>query len=304
MKILITGSSGQLGKMLIKTKPLGIDILAFNRVQLDLLNHDECYKKIIDINPDWVINCGAYTHVDEAERNIKKAYKINGYSLEKISKAVKHIGSKLMHFSTDFVFDGSQNYPYEPLQKKNPLNIYGKSKSLGEDLIRDHLNDGLDSIILRTSWLVGPIGDNFALKMLELHQKNEALNVVCDQIGSPTSTFSLSKACWEIIKKHEKFLSENDYFPGIIHFCDAGVASWYDLAYEIGNIGFELGLIKKKAYTIPIKSDDYKSLARRPNYSVLDCSKTYKLIGINPINWRESLFNFLVNLKNKNYLTK
>ena len=297
MKVLLTGANGQLGQMIQIDRPQNVNLIALDKTKMDFMNQNLCYEKILEIKPDWVINCGAYTLVDEAEKNNKKALQINAFVMKSISEAIKLINGKLLHISTDFVFDGLQKKPYKPFQKKNPINIYGKSKALGENLIKETLNNGTQSIILRTSWLVGPRGNNFALKMLNLHKNNKILKVVSNQFGSPTTTSSLSKVCWAIIKEHNQSINQNNKFPGILHWSDAGVASWYDLAYEVGEIAVQLGLIQHPATVIPIKSSDYPTAAKRPFYSVLDCTSTQKIIGVNPLNWRDSLFDSLKILK-------
>ena len=145
------------------------------------------------IRPDWVINCGAYTFVDQAERNIEEAFKINSLAPKIIANALKSVGGKFLQISTDFVFNGTKKSPYIPTDKINPINIYGKSKALAETYIKGILEEGKESIIIRTSWLMGPSGRNFALNMLKLHKTKKSFNVVYDQIGSPTSTNSLSE---------------------------------------------------------------------------------------------------------------
>ena len=297
MKILLTGANGQLGRMIIMDRPQNVNLIALDKTKMDFMNQNACYEKILEIKPDWVINCGAYTLVDEAEKNKKKALQINAFVMQSISEAIKLINGKLLHISTDFVFDGLQKKPYKPFQKTNPVNVYGESKALGESLIRETLDKGTQSVILRTSWLVGPVGNNFALKILNLHKNHKILKVVSNQFGSPTTTSSLSKVCWEIIKKHKQSIMQNNNFPGILHWSDAGVASWYDLAYEVGEIAVQLGLIQNPANLIPIKCSEYPTIAQRPFYSVLDCTSTQKIIGVNPLNWRESLFNSLKILK-------
>lgn len=299
MKVLITGINGQLGKMLVETKPKGINVIPLDRKKLDFHNPENCYKKILELKPEWIINCAAYTLVDQAEKNINEALTINAYAVNEISKAAIKIGAKLIQISTDFVFDGEQNFPYKPYQKCNPINIYGKSKSLGENFIINNSQNYLQSIILRTGWLIGPYGENFALKILKMYQENKVLKVVSDQIGSPTSTTSVSNLCWEIIQSNKISFQKNS--PTIIHWSDAGIASWYDLAYAVGEIGLHLGLIKKNAKVLPIYSSSYPTPAKRPKYSVLDCSDTYKLTKLTSIHWRKSLYQIL-NSKNINQI--
>ena len=197
MKILLTGSTGQLGKELIKSKPNYIDLIITNRQILNLENKEDCYNAVKDLKPDWVINSGAYTNVEQAENNESLAFNINCEAPLSFAKAIRDFGGKLLHISTDFVFDGHQNKPYSPKDNRNPINIYGKSKSQGEILIEKTLQNSHKYIILRTSWLMGSFGKNFATKILQLLQERETLSVVNDQYGSPTSTKTLSKGHME-----------------------------------------------------------------------------------------------------------
>ena len=226
-----------------------------------------------------------------------KEFSVNSNGIKNLAKTMKKLGGNLLHFSTDFVFSGNQSKPYTPDQKANPINIYGKSKASGENALQESLNKTNQGIILRTSWLIGSVGRNFALTILKLHKEQENISVVCDQIGSPTSTSSLARASWKLIQLKESASINNIQIPNIYHYSDAGIASWYDLAIAIGEISEELGLIKKAAKVIPIPSSCYPTKALRPNFSVLDCSSTYKLLGLEPLHWRSSLYELLKELK-------
>ena len=297
MRILITGSDGQLGKSLISYKPSNIKLLAQNKKELDITNENKCIEIISEFKPDWVINAGAYTFVDDAEINVKRAFSINSIGAYNLAKSIKKVGGNLLHFSSDFVFSGEQTKPYTPYQTTNPINTYGKSKEEGEIAINESLNKTKQSIIIRTSWLLGSVGRNFALTMIRLHKEKENISVVSDQIGSPTTTISLARASWKLIQLKSSTSINRIQIPNICHYSDAGVASWYDLAVAIGEISEELGLIKKAAKVIPISSCSYPSTAIRPNFSVLDCSTTYRLLGLEPIHWRVSLYELLKELR-------
>ena len=298
MKIVLTGSSGQLGKSLLDCAPANIEIIAPLRDDFNLLNPKGCKEYLLFHQPNWVINCAAYTAVDAAEKFQREAFLINSESPKAISKAIKEYGGKLLHLSTDFVFDGKNQSPYRPFQKRNPINIYGKSKSEGEIEIENNLKSSKQALILRTSWLMGPTGDNFALKMLQLHKKASTITVVNDQFGSPTTTISLAKVIWKLIHKYEKE-GENIDFPFILHWSDLGIATWYDIAVAVGEIAFELKMIDKPARVIPISTKDYPTDAERPKYSCIDSNLTQKLIGINGTNWRANLEKLLTKLSNK-----
>tara|TARA_B100000579_G_scaffold45520_1_gene31751 strand:- start:15694 stop:16590 length:897 start_codon:yes stop_codon:yes gene_type:complete len=286
LKILLTGAYGQLGQSLRDSIPNEIDLISFSKQDLDLSDIRACEHIVMKHKPDWVINTGAYTAVDLAEINRSKAFAINAKAPEMLSKFLKKIGGKLLQISTDFVFDGNQSIPYKPLNKLNPLNVYGASKAEGEFQALKNLN----TKIIRTSWLYGVTGKNFCLTMINLHRSksllNEEINVVSDQIGSPTSTVSLAKACWKIIQLERAS-------PSIMHWSDCGCSSWYDFAIAIGELSESIGLIKKAAKVNPIKSSEFIAKATRPSYSILDCTETWDILNYKPNHWHKELRNIL-----------
>lgn len=297
MKILLTGSTGQIGHEIIKLKPNDIEIISPDRNQLDLSNYKLCKEVVLKINPDWIINCGAYTAVDDAENDIRLSNQINANAPKAFTEIINEKNSNLLHISTDFVFDGKQSFPYEEKQKRNPLGQYGRSKALGEELIENNLNSIENATILRTSWVISPRGKNFILTMLKLHNEREEINVVSDQIGSPTSAHEIAKACWKIVE-----LKKKDKLPFILHWSDAGVASWFDLAVAVGEIAKELKIIDKTAIVNPITTSDYPTPAQRPKYSVLNTFNTAKLLKRKPKYWRTSLKEILYEYKKTNHL--
>ncbi len=297
MKILLTGSTGQIGHEIIKSRPVDIEIINLDRDQLDLSNYESCKKTVLKINPDWIINCGAYTAVDDAEKDTKLSNQINAYAPKAFTEIINEKNSNLLHISTDFVFDGKQSFPYEENQKRNPLCQYGRSKALGEELIESNLENVENATILRTSWVISPRGKNFILTMLKLHAEREEINVVSDQIGSPSSAFEIAKACWKIIE-----LKKKEKLPFILHWSDAGVASWFDLAVAVGDIAKELNMIDKIAIVNPISTSDYPTPAQRPKYSVLNTFNTAKLLKKKPIHWRKNLKDILYEYKKINHL--
>ena len=290
MKILLIGSSGQLGREIIKSSPNDINLITPSRLQFDLNKTNECYEYILNLSPDWIINSGAFTNVDKAETEKELAYKINALGPQILAKALSISGGKLLQISTDYVFNGQQNYPYKTDQKVSPINTYGISKAKGEEYIKQYLPGNNQSNILRTSWLVGPNGNNFALKIMQLLNDRDEIKVICDQISSPTTTLSLADAIWNIIKKNEEYSRKNKFFPIVNHFCNDGVASWYDFAVAIREIGLKTGLIIKAGEIKPIKSKEYPSKTQRPKYSVLDTFNTKKIIGLENSHWRNELF--------------
>ena len=293
MKILLTGGSGQLGKSIIKLKPLNVDLIAPDRSKLDLSKTESCIKFVREEKPDWIINCGAFTNVDKAESEKEKVFLINHEAPKNFSKVLSDYGGKLLHISSDYVFDGCKNKPYLTNDKVNPQNIYGYSKALAEQSIKEILLEKNSYSILRTSWVVSPIGNNFLLTMIKLMNKDNDIRVVNDQLGSMTSTINLANSCWQLINVNKKYTLKDLVFPPIQHWCDEGIISWYQLGIEIRRIVQKKGLLKNPAKIIPILSNDYKFIAKRPKYSVLDCTDTEKLLKIKRTYWKDSLYNIL-----------
>ena len=295
MKVLLTGGTGQIGQEILTSKPQDTQIISPNSNKLDLSDYNACKKIVKDHNPDWIINCGAYTSVDRAEKDIELSYKINSFAPKAFAEALNEINGNLLQLSTDYVFDGEQNSPYEVHQEKNPISQYGQSKALGEELIEKNIKNIRNATILRTSWVISPRGKNFILTMLKLHSEKEYIKVVSDQIGSPTCAKELSKVCWKIVE-----LKKKNKLPFILQWSDAGIASWFDIAVAVGEIGLDLGILKKKAYVYPIYSYEYPTSAKRPKYSLLNTSKTSKYLKIQANHWRENLVNILTEYKNAN----
>lgn len=295
MKILLIGSSGQLGSQIIKSAPKNINLLTPSRIELNLSKEEECYEYVINSSPDWVINCGAYTNVDQAEEDQEIAYKINALGPKALAKALSITGGKLLHVSTDYVFSGNQNSPYKTNQIISPINFYGTSKGKGEEFIQNILNKNNQLCILRTSWLMGANGKNFITKMIKLFNERKEIKVVYDQISSPTTTSSLANAIWKTIKINFEYTKINKSIPSLNHFSNDGVASWYDVAVSIGEIVEKIGLIKKVPIIVPVESNEFPTIATRPKYSVLESKETKKIIGLKNSHWRIELFKELSN---------
>ena len=290
MKVLLTGAAGQLGQALIASRPEGIELIATSRsggnglVALDLGAADACRAAVEQHRPDWVLNAGAYTAVDKAESEPELAMAVNAGAPRAFAEALSSTGGRLLQLSTDFVFNGQQGSPYRPEQQRDPLGVYGASKAAGEEAVEQVLGSGNQAVILRTSWVMGPVGRNFALTMLRLHREREQISVVADQVGCPTSTLTLAQACWQVIgMPHKAGVS------GTHHWCDAGAASWYDVAVAIGELGQELGLLERAAQVAPITTADYPTPAQRPSYSLLDCTATRRALDLEPLHWRHAL---------------
>ena len=294
MRVLLTGAEGQLGKSIIENTPGNHDLIVTTKNDFDLSNGSSCFEKVFSYKPDWIINCGAFTKVDKAEDEEALAYTINADSVRFLSEALVKTKGRLLQISTDYVFDGTKNTPYKPYESRNPQNIYGKSKALAENIIEDKLTPFGQGLIIRTSWLMGASGDNFALKILSLLKEREKLFIVSDQIGCPTTTFSLAKVCWKAIEKYN--LENNHHFPNILHWSDAGVASWYDVAIAVKEIGLEMDILKNPAQIVPIRSESYKSNSKRPKFSLLDSQETHDLLEMPYVHWRKQLFELFRHL--------
>ena len=296
MKILLTGAAGQLGQALRAAAPSDATVIATSRQggagleALDLGDASACRMAVETHRPDWVLNAGAYTAVDKAESEPELAHAVNAMAPRAFAEALKTTGGRLLQISTDFVFNGSQGTPYRPEQNRTPLGVYGASKAAGEDAIQEVFAGDARALILRTSWVMGPVGRNFALTMLRLHRERDTLGVVADQVGCPSSTLNLAQACWQCIR-----LGSKQALPEIMHWSDAGAASWYDVAVAIGELGGELGLIASPAEVNPISTSDYPTPADRPSYSLLDCKGTREALQLNGEHWRRALRTVLRN---------
>ena len=290
MKVLLTGAAGQLGHALQASTPAEISLIATSRnggdgrLALDLADADACHAVVQEHRPEWVLNAGAYTAVDKAESEPELANAVNAAAPAAFATALEALGGRLLQISTDFVFNGSQGSPYQPEQSKTPLGVYGASKAAGEDAILGVFKDEARAHILRTSWVMGPVGKNFALTMLRLHRERETLGVVSDQLGCPSSTINLATACWQSIKR-----ASQGNLPTVMHWSDAGAASWYDVSVAVGELGQELGLLDTPALVQPIQTSDYPTPAARPSYSLLDCSGTRKALQLDAEHWRHAL---------------
>ena len=301
MRILLTGSSGQLGMALRASLPIEINgnpvqLIATGRnvdsviglEPLDLADVSQCKEAIQKHQPDWVLNAGAYTAVDRAEAEPELAHAVNAGAPRALAEALAATSSqaRFLQISTDFVFSGEQGFPYLPEQPLAPLGVYGASKASGEQAVLEVLSAGLHerASILRTSWVYGPVGSNFLLTMLRLHAQkakaDETLRVVADQVGCPTSTLGLAEACWAVIR-HEA--------SGVLHWSDAGAASWYDFAVAIGEIGQMCGVLDRAAEVQPIQTAEYPTLAKRPPYSLLECNSTRLKLKLPHRHWRSAL---------------
>lgn len=267
--ILITGANGQLGQCLAKCIDKSNTIFA-DRETLDITNRDAVINFVRERNIDTIINCAAYTAVDKAESEPELAQKINVDGPQNLALT----GVKLIHISTDYVFDGKNNVPYTTTDKTNPVSVYGKTKRDGEIAVE---NSSKTYAIIRTQWLYSEFGKNFAKTMQNLGSTKDSLNVVSDQVGTPTYAGDLAMAIAKIIPQLTPETS------GIYHFSNEGVCSWYDFAHEI------MDMKNLKCKVNPIPTTEYPTPATRPHYSVLDKSKIKQVFNIQINHWKESL---------------
>ena len=289
MRVLITGSNGQLGS---EIKELAANYKKFDFVfkdlpELDICNFEALQAFIIDFNINIVINCAAYTAVDKAEEDAENAEKVNSNGVLNLVNALHTVNGKLIHISTDYVFDGNHFLPYKESDPVSPIGVYGETKRAGE---LTALNSDIDAIVIRTSWLYSSYGNNFVKTMLRLGNEKENLGVIFDQVGTPTYARDLAKTCLEILcGDRSEDISKNG---SLYHYSNEGVASWYDFAISI----MELGV--KNCKVNPIQTKDYPTLAKRPQYSVLNKSKIKTDFKIEIPYWRDSLKDCIKKIKN------
>ncbi|MEG4960859.1 MULTISPECIES: dTDP-4-dehydrorhamnose reductase [unclassified Microcoleus] len=285
MKILLAGGSGQLAQELQPILLSSGEVIALDRTRLDLSQPESIRQAMAEIQPDLVVNAGAYTAVDKAESEPELAHAVNGIAPGILAEECEKLGASLIHFSTDYVFDGSHGSAYLETDSTNPLGTYGKSKLAGEEAIR---KAGNRHIIIRTAWVYGNGGKgNFVKTMLRLGKEREEIRVVTDQIGSPTWTGDLAEAISQIIPQIQPKIF------GTYQYTNSGVCSWYDFASAIFEEAAQLGLPLKVQRVIPITTSEYPTPAKRPAFSVLSTVKISALLGTHPPHWRQGLRKML-----------
>jgi dTDP-4-dehydrorhamnose reductase len=300
-KILLTGKNGQLGADLQHVLPQLGDVVATDRQELDLARPDEIHRVIREVRPALIVNAAAYTAVDQAERDEAAARAINSEAPAVIADEAKNIGAALIHYSTDYVFDGSKNFPYDEYDLPNPINVYGETKLAGEQAIR---NSGVEHLIFRTAWVYSTRGRNFLLTVLRLATQCEELKIVHDQIGAPTWSREIATATAKVL---EQIYNRTDRTAawsersGTYHMTAGGETNWHEFTEAIleeaarasdSAAWFRAATNGKELLTrrvIPITAFDYPTPARRPAYSVLSNSKLNRVFGIQPPDWRKQL---------------
>jgi dTDP-4-dehydrorhamnose reductase len=274
MRVLITGASGQLGGALQRTAPAWADINAIDVEDVDLTDTAMLTARLVVEAPDVIINAAAYTAVDKAESDEALARAINADAVAVMVDAMAGSGGKVVHVSTDYVFDGTASTPYPPGALRNPQSAYGRTKAEGEDKLRP------EDLLVRTAWVYEAGGANFVRTMIRFMNERDELRVVADQVGAPTWATGLARTIWALVEKGA---------TGTFHHCDDGAISWHDFAVAIAEEARELGLVERVPVIKAITTAEYPTPARRPAFSLLDCSATRALLGDRPVPWRENL---------------
>ena len=295
MKILVLGSNGQLGRSLNdQLKSTDHEVIYTSREQIDIADFEQTKNKIKKISPYLIINATAYTAVDKAEEDQKTANLINHLAVKNIAYTCNQQGCWLIHVSTDFVFDGSSTIPYKESDKTNPQGVYGETKHNGELAIEA---SGCKYIILRTAWVFSEYGDNFLKTMLRLGADRDELNIVGDQIGCPTYAQDIAKTVVEIVPQ----LYSREY-NGLYHYCGDQPCSWYEFAKAIFDQAM-INNLKIPSKVNSIESSAYPTPAKRPAFSVLNCTKIENDFGVQASNWRDGIGQVTSKLKLENQIS-
>ena len=279
MKVLVTGAQGQVGRCLLASVPAGMTAVGLTRADLDVGDAQAVHRTVQAQAPAVIINAAAYTAVDRAETEIEAARRVNGSGPRHLAQAAAACGARLVHISTDFVFDGHASVPYPPDAPTAPLGVYGRTKLEGEQAVLELLPSS--AVVVRTAWVYAAHGANFMRTMLRVMGEKGQVRVVADQIGTPTAADSLAGVLWALAQRAD--------VTGLQHFTDAGVASWYDFAVAIAEEAAALGLLPASVQVRAIGTADYPTPARRPSYSVLDKRALLAALAPEHHHWRVSL---------------
>jgi dTDP-4-dehydrorhamnose reductase len=284
--VLVVGAGGQLGQELQRTVPAHAVCVPMTRAQLDIADASVVARCLAAATPQVVINAAAYTAVDKAESEPEAAHRGNAAGPGILAQACSQQGIRLIHISTDFVFDGTSSQPYRPEAPTAPLGEYGRSKRAGELAVQSAQPEAL---ILRTGWVYSSFGSNFVKTMLRLMSERDELAVVTDQVGTPTWAHGLATAVWAAAARPQ--------LHGIYHWSDAGVCSWYDFAVAICEEALALGLLSRAVKIRPIPAAEYPTPAQRPAYSVLDKAASWRDFALEGVHWRAQLRAMLTDFK-------
>jgi dTDP-4-dehydrorhamnose reductase len=278
MRILVLGAGGQVGRAVVEVARGAHEVAERTRAELDITDAAAVRRVVAEVGPDWIVNGAAYTAVDLAEDEPARAGAINGEAVGIVANEAARAGARLLHLSTDFVFDGTGGRAYLPHDATRPLSVYGTSKATGE---AEALDSAAQAIVLRTAWVYASGGKNFVLTMLRLMRERKEVRVVSDQIGAPTWARGIARAIRDLLEARAP--------AGIYHWTDLGVASWYDFAVAIQDEALERGLLPRAAAIVPISTSEFPTKAQRPAFSVLDTRSTRAVVGTPAMHWRHNL---------------
>ncbi|MGF1867389.1 dTDP-4-dehydrorhamnose reductase [Enterovibrio norvegicus] len=287
MKLLITGSFGQVGRCLVKQLSTmnDVEFLPLDRDELDITNANQVLDLVTSFKPDAIINAAAHTAVDRAEEEVELSYAINCDGPTNLAKAANKVGAVMLHISTDYVFAGNKDGEYVETDETGPQGVYGKSKLAGEIAVSEACPR---HIILRTAWVFSEYGNNFLKSMLRLAESRDELGIVADQFGGPTYADDIANALIQISKA---IVKDNHTGYGVYHFSGMPHVSWSDFAKTIFDEAKQQGVLGKKPTVNPIATSDYPTPAKRPANSKLNCEKIQNQFGIAPSNWQTALKN-------------
>jgi dTDP-4-dehydrorhamnose reductase len=288
VRVLVTGAAGQVGSALLHIAPPQAKVRGLDSQQLDITDAAAVTAAVAAWRPQVIINAAAYTAVDKAETERVQAAAVNVEGPAHLAQAARVIeGCRLIHISTDYVFDGHATAAYQPADAPHPLSVYGATKLAGEQAVLERLSDR--AVVLRTAWVYATRGKNFLLTMLRLMRECGAVRVVADQRGTPTAAASIACALWRI--------AELPHVQGVLHWTDGGVASWYEFASAIAQDALAAGLLSQAVQVTPITTADYPTAAHRPANSVLDTREAVAQLGMEPEHWRRNLRATLAELQ-------
>lgn len=292
LRIALLGAKGMLAQKIRQRAPAWVEILGFDLPEFDLTDFEAGRQLLMAAQPDIMINCAAFTAVDACEEREEAAYAVNGTAVGFLAEMAERLGAFLIHLSTDYVFDGSQDRPYRETDPVAPSSAYGRTKLAGEKAI---MNSALQRyLIVRTSWLYGPGGKNFVKTILRLAAEREELRIVADQVGSPTYTGHLADAIYRLIETILKQERKGQTAPfGICHFSNDGQISWHGFAMKILALARKQGYACKASRIVPIETSDYPLPAKRPAYSVLATERYRNWTGCPVPQWQEGLGQYM-----------
>lgn len=289
-RVLILGSTGQLGVELLKARSPEMDLVALSRRDVDIADEGALRAAIRSAEPRFIVNAAAYTAVDRAESEPELAFAVNAQAPRTMAEEALRLNASLLHFSTDYVFDGSGNTPWKESDPPHPLNVYGRTKLEGEQAVEAA---GCRHLIFRTSWVYAAHGNNFLRTMLRLGAQRPRINIVDDQFGAPTSAGELARAVWSVLDRLQDTNSPVPE-PGVYHMTCAGSTSWFGFAKSI----FAAVADRSPVPTlVPIPSAQYPTPAARPHNSVLNCDKLERVFGLRLATWEDALANVIEELQ-------